>query len=86
MIPRIKSVTTLKKYLIHVTFDDGKTVTYDVKEDIDTINDFKALENINGLFENVQLDESRTCIYWNDVIDLPSDIIYEYGRTEKEVI
>ena len=26
--------------------------------------------------EQVQLDESRTCVYWNDVIDLPSDAIY----------
>ena len=29
--------------------------------------------------ENAQLDTSRTCIYWNDRIDLPSDAIYEYG-------
>ena len=33
----------------------------------------------NILIEQVQLDESRTCVYWNDYINLPSDTIYEYG-------
>ena len=37
------------------------------------------LKNISGLFESVQLDKSRTCVFWNDYIDLPSDAIYEYG-------
>lgn len=32
------------------------------------------------MFENTQLDASRTCIYWNDQIDLPGDTIYEYGE------
>lgn len=26
-----------------------------------------------------RLPESRTCVYWNSEIDLPSDAIYEYG-------
>ena len=43
------------------------------------------LKNIYGLFEQVQLDESRTCVFWNDDIDLPSDAIYEYGKVLLEV-
>ena len=66
-------------YKLKVLFDDGKTVIYNVKEDIDTIESYKDLANVQGLFEQVQLDESRTCVYWNDRIDLPSDTIYEYG-------
>lgn len=27
----------------------------------------------------VIIDKSRTCVYWNDRIDLPSDTLYEYG-------
>ena len=27
----------------------------------------------------VKIDKSRTCVYWNDRIDLPSDTLYEYG-------
>ena len=81
MIYRIKELTPMNSYLLRVVFDDGKTVIYDdVKEDIDTIPAFRQLESIHGLFQNVQLDQSRTCVYWNDEVDLPSDAIYEYGK------
>ena len=67
---------------MRVVFDDGRIVTYDLKDDICTIPDFRALETECGLFQNAQLDASRTCISWNDRIDLPSDTIYEYGTDE----
>ncbi|MCM1496035.1 MAG: DUF2442 domain-containing protein [Bacteroides sp.] len=79
MIPRIRKVTPLENYMLHVIFDDGKAVLYDVKDDIQTIPDYEDLKTIPGLFQQVQLDESRTCVFWNDFIDLPSDAIYEYG-------
>jgi hypothetical protein len=79
MIPRIKMVEPMPDYKLKVLFDDGKTVIYNVKEDIETIESYKDLAAVQGLFEQVQLDESRTCVYWNDQIDLPSDTIYEYG-------
>ena len=79
MIPRIKSVNPMPKYFLHVVFDDGKDVLYDVKDDIQTITSYSDLKTIHGLFEQVQLDQSRTCVFWNDMIDLPSDTIYEYG-------
>ena len=82
MIPKIKSFCPLKDYLLEVEFDDGRIVRYDLKEDISTIPDFRALETECGLFQNAQLDSSRTCICWSDRIDLPSDTIYEYGRQE----
>ena len=65
--------------MLSVVFDDGKRVVYDVKEDMN-LPGYDALREINGLFGQVQLDASRTCIYWNDYIDLPSDILYEYGH------
>lgn len=80
MIPRIKSVKPLDNYILQVIFDDGKEVLYDVKEDIDTIDSYSDLRDIYGLFRQVQLDQSRTCVFWNDEIDLPSDVIYEYGN------
>lgn len=84
MIPRIKNVKPLENYILYVVFDDGKIVYYDVKDDINTIDNFQDLESIKGLFAQVQLDESRTCIFSNDRIDLPSDAIYEYGEDEPE--
>ena len=79
MIPRIKSVKPLENYVLLVVFDDGKTVLYDVKDDIQSIPSYEDLKTIGGLFHQVQLDQSRTCIFWNDYIDLPSDAVYEHG-------
>lgn len=83
MIPKIKSVKPLKGYLLHIVFDDGKDCIYDVKDDINEIEQYQDLKTINGLFEQVQLDESRTCVFWNDFIDLPSDAIYENAVTNQ---
>lgn len=80
MIPRIKAIKTLNNYRLLVEFDDGKRVVYDVKEDIDSLSDFRVLKTEHGLFHNVQLDTSRTCIYWTDRVDLASDTILEYGQ------
>ena len=66
--------------VMEVLFDDGRKLLYDVKEDIDQIESYRDLETIHGLFNQVQLDPSRTCVYWNDEIDLPSDTLYEYGK------
>ena len=80
MIPLIKKSEALDDYVLYVVFDDGKIIEYDVKEDMDTIDSYKALREVYGLFKQVNLDQSRTCVYWNDEIDLPSDMIYEYGK------
>jgi len=80
MIPRIKDIQPLDDYVLLVEFDNGKKVKYDVKDDIRTLTDFKVLESEYGLFQNVRLDSSRTCVYWNDRVDLPSDTILEYGQ------
>jgi len=69
----------MPQYRLHIIFDDGKSVLYDVKDDIRQIESYRDLLTIHGLFDQVQLDPSRTCVYWNDEIDLPSDAIYEYG-------
>ena len=63
MIPRINKLEALDNLLLKVTFDDGKAVIYDVKEDINDIPSYKVLETEIGLFKNVQLDKSRTCVY-----------------------
>lgn len=80
MIPRIKSVIPMENYILDVVFDDNVRVHYDMKEDISSLPGYDDLRNIQGLYQNVQLDLSRTCIYWNEYIDLPSDTIYEYGN------
>lgn len=80
MIPKIKDITPLPDFCLRVVFDDGKSVVYDVKDDMSQIESYRDLRSVEGLFNQVQLDPSRTCAFWNSQIDLPSDTIYEYGR------
>ena len=81
MIQKISAITPLPDYMLSVLFDDGRRVLYDVKDDIKQLPGYRLLEDVAGLFEQVQLDESRTCVFWNDQIDLPSHTIYEYGNS-----
>lgn len=75
----------MDNYTLQVVFDEGKNVLYDVKEDMDTLPGYDDLRNIQGLFNQVKVDSSRTCVFWNEDIDLPSDAIYEYGKVFLEV-
>ena len=79
MIQRISSMKPLPDFLLSVAFDDGKRAIYDVKDDMN-LPGYHLLREVIGLFQQVQLDESRTCVYRNDEIDLPSDAIYEFGQ------
>ena len=78
MIQRICSIKALPDYVLSVSFDDGRKVLYDVKDDMG-LPGYSLLREVEGLFQQVQLDRSRTCVFWNDEIDLPSDAIYEFG-------
>ena len=80
MIPRIESIKTRANYQLEILFKSGERVLYDVGDDIATISEFAVLKTEPHLFENVQVDESRTCVYWNDRVDLPSDTLLEYGN------
>lgn len=80
MVRRIADLSVREPYKLLIRFDDGKVVTYDVIDDVREIPSFEPLLSLPGLFESVMLDQSRTCVFWNDEIDLPSDAIYEFGE------
>ena len=80
MIPRISHVEPLPDCMLYVVFDDGKKVIYDVKDDIRRIRFYRPLIEEEGLFQQVRLSESRTCVFWTDAIDLPSDAIYDFRK------
>lgn len=77
MFSKIKAIEALDDLVLHVTFDGGEQVLYDVKEDVENIPDFRRLETEPYLFRNFSLDTSRTCLrgqteltfhptrYWN---------------------
>ena len=79
MIPRIKEVVPQEDFKLMITIDSGEKVIYNVEDDIEDLAEFSVLKTEYGLFKNFQLDESRTVIYWNDWVDLPSDTLLEYG-------
>jgi hypothetical protein len=79
MIPKIKSIQTKENYKLQVLFYDDTEVLYDLTDDIKNLPHYDELEKTPGLYKNAQLDKSRTCVFWNDYIDLPSDTIHEYG-------
>lgn len=80
MIPRIKTLLPLDNYKLFVEFDDGRRVNYDLTNDIATLPNYSMLVDVEGLFRHANLDSSRTVVYWNEFVDLPSDAIYEYGE------
>ncbi|MBQ7491472.1 MAG: DUF2442 domain-containing protein [Clostridia bacterium] len=79
MTPRIIHVLPLSDYRLSVTFDDGKEIIYDVSKDFDRPG-YSALRDDPGLFQRVQLDESRSAVFWNEALYLPSDAICERGE------
>ena len=78
MIRRIKEIHAEPDYWLDVLFDDGRHVKYDMKEDFH-LPGYSILQEETGLFQQVQVDPSRNCVCWTEEIDLPSDILYEYG-------
>ena len=80
MIPRITDAIAQDDFKLLVSFDDGTSVLYDVKDDIETIPSFRTLGLDPKMFNSFTIDESRTVISWTDQIELPSDTLREYGK------
>jgi hypothetical protein len=70
MFKKILSVIPLDDYFLNISFDNGEKIIYDVKPMIEKHDEFKALVNISGLFEQVKIDQGGYGISWNDDIDL----------------
>lgn len=80
MIPRIRQLQFQDNFIFVAEFDDGKRVSYDMKDDIANVPGYSDLLDNPSMFALAELDESRTCVSWTEHIDLPSDTIYEYGE------
>lgn len=76
---RVKTVAPLPNYFLDVHFEDGTQKKYDVKPLFSKWEVFKALMDIKGLFEQVQVDMGGYGIVWNDYIDLSCDELYYNG-------
>ena len=63
MIPKIKGITPLPDFCLRVVFDDGKSVVYDVKEDMAQIESYRDLRSIKGLFDQVHWTQAEPACF-----------------------
>lgn len=80
MFHKVKSIVALSDYMLLVTFEDNVIKYYDVKPLFEKWIEFKNLENIKGLFEQVKVDIGGYGISWNDKIDLSCDELWVNGK------
>ena len=81
MFVKITSVATLPDYILLVGFSTGEFKQFDIKPLIAKYPPFKALIEINGLYEQVKIDMGGYGVVWNDDLDLSADGLYEQGKS-----
>lgn len=79
MFHKVKSVKIVSEFVLEVTFENDIIKYYDVSNVFDKWEVFKNLKNIDGLFEQVKVDQGGYGISWNDEIDLECEELWEHG-------
>lgn len=79
MFVQVQEVKPLPAYELLVKFVSGETKKYSVQPLFNQWDPFKALAEIEGLFEQVKVDAGGYGISWNDDIDLSCNELYEHG-------
>lgn len=79
MFHKITSLIKLPNYILLVGFQNGEYKQFDLKPYIDKYLPFKALKEINGLYEQGKIDIGGFGIIWNDELDISAESIYEKG-------
>lgn len=79
MFYKVKEVQPLPAYHLLIRFVTGERKKYNVSPLFEKWDVFKALSNVNGLFEKVKVDAGGYGISWNDDIDLSCNELWENG-------
>ena len=79
MFAKITSLATLRNYVLLVGFSTGEFKQFDLKPIIDKFTPFKALVDVDGLYEQAKIDVGGYGIVWNDDLDLSADAVFERG-------
>lgn len=79
MYYKVKSVKPLDSFRLSVIFQNGVEKIYDTKVLFGIFPQFKAFENIPGLFEQVKVDIGGYGICWNDELDLEAEELWAEG-------
>ena len=80
MFVKITSIATLPDFVLLAGFSTGEFKQFDVKPLIQKYPPFKALTEVNGLYEQAKIDVGGYGIVWNDDLDLSADGLYEQGK------
>ena len=82
MFHKVKNVKILRKYILEITFQNDVVKHYDVSVLFEKWKVFENLKNIDGLFEQVKVDQGGYGISWNDEIDLECEELWEHGKEQ----
>lgn len=69
-----------KNNLIYAKFNDGKVVSYDIRDFSEELPILKKLEENPSLFENGRKAPGGCGVIFNDEIDIACEELYENGR------
>ena len=79
MFHKVKSVKTIKDYILEIVFEDNTIKYYDISTLFVKWPIFQDLKTIPKLFEQVKVDIGGYGISWNDEIDLSCNELWENG-------
>lgn len=79
MFHKVKSATPREPFQLLVHFSDGSARLYNVAPLFAKWPAFRALEQVDGLFQQVDVDAGGYGVSWNDDLDLSSNELWEHG-------
>lgn len=79
MFHKVKSVKSLDNYILEIVFENNIIKYYDVSNLFEKWIVFQKLKTINGLFNQVKVDDGGYGVSWNEEIDLSCNELWENG-------
>ena len=79
MFHKITSLATLPDYVLLVGFQSGEYKQFDLKPYMEKYPPFRAMLDVNGLYEQAKIDVGGFGIVWNDDLDVSAEGVYEKG-------
>ncbi|MGL5721629.1 MAG: DUF2442 domain-containing protein [Brevinema sp.] len=79
MFHKVQSVQPQANFILLIHFKNGEIRHYDIKPLFSKWQEFQALQNIDGLFNQVKVDAGGYGISWNEELDISSEELYFNG-------
>ena len=76
---KVRSVMPCPGMVLSVVFQDGTEKIYNMRQLYGVFPQFKSLEELPDLFNQVRVDAGGYGISWNDELDLACDELWDSG-------